>query len=215
MADSKVADLTAVTTLDGDELLYIVDSPSGTPADRKVTAKVLSGIRLIDEQELGSSAATITFSSIPATYRHLRVMIAGRQVEAVAFDYVGIRFNGDTAANYNWQTDYSSNATGTAAPGAGASVILAGYLPGSSAPAGFAGALSADIYDYRSTTFHKLVTTQSASFQAAAAAASWAHALNGAGSWENTAAITSVALNAGAGNFATGTVASLYGLVAE
>ena len=37
MADSKASDLTTVASVDGDELLYLVDDPSGTPADRKVS----------------------------------------------------------------------------------------------------------------------------------------------------------------------------------
>lgn len=41
MADSTIAALTALSVLDGNELLYAVDDPSGTPLDRKVTANQL------------------------------------------------------------------------------------------------------------------------------------------------------------------------------
>jgi hypothetical protein len=37
MADSTVAALTALATIDGNELFYCVDDPAGTPADRKAT----------------------------------------------------------------------------------------------------------------------------------------------------------------------------------
>ena len=37
MADSKLTALTAVTTSTGDDLIYIVDDPSGTPASYKIT----------------------------------------------------------------------------------------------------------------------------------------------------------------------------------
>jgi hypothetical protein len=37
MADTKLADLTALTTPSGDDILYIVDDPAGTPLDRKIT----------------------------------------------------------------------------------------------------------------------------------------------------------------------------------
>lgn len=43
MADSKLADLTAITTLGGDELFYVVDDPAGTPADKKITANNVRG----------------------------------------------------------------------------------------------------------------------------------------------------------------------------
>src|SRR5688572_20057414 len=43
MADTELQDLaTAITTLDGDELVYVVDDPSGTPASRKMTATNLA-----------------------------------------------------------------------------------------------------------------------------------------------------------------------------
>jgi hypothetical protein len=36
MADTKLADLTALTTPSGDDILYIVDDPAGTPSDKKL-----------------------------------------------------------------------------------------------------------------------------------------------------------------------------------
>lgn len=36
MADTQVKNETELTSFDGDEVMYIVDDPSGTPADRKV-----------------------------------------------------------------------------------------------------------------------------------------------------------------------------------
>ena len=39
MADKKVTELTAITNLSGDDLLLIVNDPTGTPASRKITHK--------------------------------------------------------------------------------------------------------------------------------------------------------------------------------
>jgi hypothetical protein len=36
MADQKLSDLTALTAPSGDDILYVVDDPAGTPADRKI-----------------------------------------------------------------------------------------------------------------------------------------------------------------------------------
>jgi hypothetical protein len=36
MSDTKLADLTALTTPSGDDLLYVVDDPAGTPSDKKL-----------------------------------------------------------------------------------------------------------------------------------------------------------------------------------
>jgi hypothetical protein len=41
MADTQVKNETTLATTDGDEVIYIVDDPGGTPLDRKVTAKAL------------------------------------------------------------------------------------------------------------------------------------------------------------------------------
>lgn len=42
MADSTVAALTSVAAIDGNEVMYLVDDPAGTPLDRKVTTAVLA-----------------------------------------------------------------------------------------------------------------------------------------------------------------------------
>jgi len=41
MADSKLTALTALTTVTGDDLLYMVDDPAGTPTSKKATAAVV------------------------------------------------------------------------------------------------------------------------------------------------------------------------------
>lgn len=43
MADQKLTALTAMTSPTTDDLLYIVDDPSGTPASRKITLANLLG----------------------------------------------------------------------------------------------------------------------------------------------------------------------------
>ena len=43
MADSKLADLTAITTPATTDILYLVHDPAGTPVDRKVTVADLRG----------------------------------------------------------------------------------------------------------------------------------------------------------------------------
>lgn len=37
MADTKATALTETTSIDGTELLYVVEDPTGTPASRKAT----------------------------------------------------------------------------------------------------------------------------------------------------------------------------------
>lgn len=41
MADQKVTDLTALTSASGDETIYVVEDPAGTPVNRKLTVENL------------------------------------------------------------------------------------------------------------------------------------------------------------------------------
>ena len=59
----------------------------------------------IATQTLGSAAATITFSSIPATYTDLRLVLVGTSTISAN---PKINFNSDTATNYS-QTILSGN----------------------------------------------------------------------------------------------------------
>lgn len=60
MADSKLADLTAVTALAGDELLYVVDDPGGTPLDRKVTVSNLARAKVVAESHADAGPSNTT-----------------------------------------------------------------------------------------------------------------------------------------------------------
>ena len=55
MADSKVADLTAITSPASSDLLYLVHDPSGTPVDRKVTLANVIALGLAQYSILPSS----------------------------------------------------------------------------------------------------------------------------------------------------------------
>jgi hypothetical protein len=52
----------------------------------------------IEAKTLGTATASVTFSSIPATYTDLVLVSHGTES---ANQYVAIRFNGDTASNYS------------------------------------------------------------------------------------------------------------------
>jgi hypothetical protein len=65
---------------------------------------------------LGSAAASVTFSSIPATYTDL-VVICNVQTATGGDDSVGFQFNGDTTGNYSFtymNADGSSASSGRA-----------------------------------------------------------------------------------------------------
>ena len=66
---------------------------------------------LISSQVLGSSAASVTFSSIPQTYKDLKLVWSARTDRASFPDYIYFRFNGSSSAVYS-ATSVSGNGSG-------------------------------------------------------------------------------------------------------
>jgi hypothetical protein len=143
---------------------------------------------------LGSSASSVTFSSIPATYRDLVVVVDGT-ISAGGGELVFVNFNGDTTSgNYSAVTavgDGSAASSGTSPRRFGL------HYPARSSTI-------ASIMDYSATDKHKTYLSRSGSA---------ANALEmDAGRWANTAAITSVKILVDANAFASGTSFALYGI---
>lgn len=164
---------------------------------------------LIDEQS-PSGVSTITFSAIAATYRDLKCVVRGAGLKAASFVAVRFRFNGDTGSNYDFQANTFNNATATSAGQVAQAFIENGFLPAASGVSSAGGEAELTIYNYRDTTFHKACMGTSGVRLSGAASGlfntqTWAD-------WRNTAAITSVTAFLESGNFAAGSVVSLYGL---
>jgi hypothetical protein len=154
------------------------------------------------------ASGTITFSSIPATYKHL-------QIRGMGFGNSGgqlfLRLNGDTASNYTRHriVGYSSvvYASGeTAQTSIRMCVDDINYASmGTTNPT----VAITDIVDYASTTKYKTVKTLGGIESN--------NAGNGeidltSGLWLSTSVITSVSVIISAGSFTTDTVFSLYGI---
>ena len=145
---------------------------------------------------LTSTAASVTFSSIPATYRDLIVIYQG-STSAVAG--VIARVNGDSGSNYTLvrMIGNSSGAISSAATDSYFPMVYSGN-PQS--------ALSIlQIMDYSATDKHKSALTRTTH-----TSQSVVEAL--ASRWANTAAITSIAISGG--TFTVGSTFSLYGVIA-
>jgi hypothetical protein len=137
------------------------------------------------------AAASITFSSIPATYRDLVLVVNGKTLTNIA---TGLRFNSDSGSNYSMVRMFTtSSSTSTTNYGL--------FTTGDPS----ADTLSiAQIMDYSATDKHKtfLVRSNTTANNVAAHAVRWA----------NTAAITTVAAVAISGDWAVGTTFALYGI---
>lgn len=156
------------------------------------------------------SSGTITFSSIPSTYKHLQIRYIGRSDEVATVRNLNIRLNGDTGTNYVYHNLTGDGSTATAAGVTAVAQMLVRPIPAASASANIMGAGIIDIHDYASTTKNKTVRTFVGA-DANTASTDWKVSLF-SGLWLNTAAITSISLIAQSGNFTTDSTFALYGI---
>jgi hypothetical protein len=146
---------------------------------------------------LGSAASSVTFSSIPATYRDLIIVFNG----ATTLSTVGLvlQFNSDSGSNYS----------GVVAQGDGSSAT-SGTLSGTSAEVGVLntgrGNVLVQVMDYSATDKHKTFLSRgdNATDRTRMTASRWA----------NTAAINTVRVATNLNLIAVGSTISLYGVAA-
>lgn len=152
---------------------------------------------------LGSSASTITFSSIPQTFTHLQIRMLSTSGNTPSSGAT-LRYNGDTTVgNY-----YSHNIQGDGATAAAYATANNSYFPGvlgNAATTGPAGGIL-DILDYTNTNKYKTSRYISSYDQNGSG-----YVVFGSNLWMSTAAITSIVLTGNA-NFAQYTHAALYGI---
>lgn len=142
---------------------------------------------------LGASATEVTFSSIPANYRDLVLVIAGTTDPAAS---VELYFNGDFGSGYSIVNMIASSAgpESTTTSGRMYAIIWANQT-----------AATIQIMDYSATDKHKAVLFRSGSGTDGELYAS-------AGRWANTSAITSLTFKDNQSRpFQAGTTISLYG----
>lgn len=174
-------------------LLGILNSQvdaGGTPA-----------FELISTQVLSTTTATVTFSSIPATYKHLQLRMVVRN--PTGFDSLFARFNSDTGSNYS---DHNLNGDGSSVSSVNninQTYMRFGVSLGGGSYTNQAGLSVVDILDYTNTSKN---TTARASIGYGSGVQ-----LN-SGLWRNTAAITTITLLGQSYSFAAASRFSLYGI---
>lgn len=162
----------------------------------------------INETVLGSTAASISFTGIPATYSHLRIVVQARgTIGGGGTINFMLRFNNDTTANYMWMLGFIYHSSSLATTQiTNATGLVVGMIPDATAPAGQAGSITVDIPNYRRTSFQKIVNSTSGVDVVQLVS------YIGSGRWNSTAAISRIDFLAQSGSLAAGTVVSLYGL---
>jgi hypothetical protein len=150
----------------------------------------------------GGGSATVSFTSIPSTYKHLQIRFTANNASN---QNIFLRFNGDTTANYARHFLYgdgSSAASGNATSDVNLSI---GYT---STSANIFGSGIVDVLDYTSTSKNKTIRSL-AGYDANGSGLSVLYS----GVWFKTPeAITSMSIFAGAGNINQYSSFALYGI---
>lgn len=159
-------------------------------------------MKLIAKQTLGSSAASVAFSSIPGTYTDLLLTFSARTTNSTVPDgYIG--FNSSTA-NFSARYLYGTGS------GTGSASGVARYL-GAQVPTAYTastfGATEIYIPNYAGSTNKSYSITNTTENNATG---SYLEAI--AGLWSNTSAITSIELTLSAGSWAASSSFFLYGI---
>jgi hypothetical protein len=154
--------------------------------------------------------STITFSSIPGTYKHLQLRAIARDTGTTYGTglQIQLRMNSDTASNYAYHVIRGQGASVVASATASANSMYVSYYPGSaSSNTEKYGVSVIDILDYANTNKYKTVRCLSGDD------------LNGSGTvaftsglWLSTNAITSILLLPNDVSFAQYSQFDLYGI---
>lgn len=170
------------------------------------------GMTLIADALLAADAANFDLTSIPQTYKHLKLVLSLRSNQAGATDYATVRFNGDATALY---TSLLTGWVQTAAFNGYDPAVTkgrVGLIPGNTGTdAGTFGSTEVLIPDFANAAKKKNYSSLSG--------VTWANSVNNSsalslsGFWSALAAINRITIlpNAG-GLFLAGSRVSLYGL---
>jgi hypothetical protein len=155
----------------------------------------------IASNTITTNTASVTFSSIPATYDDLLV-VAYMRTSTASFPFLTL--NNDTATNYSRTVLLGDGASASSSQGSNESNII---FSSTSATANLFVATQIHILNYANTSYNKTVLIRQA------------QDYNGSGQtqlrvglWRSTAAVNRIDLDGGVYDFTSGTVFALYGI---
>lgn len=153
-----------------------------------------------------TSTGSVTFSSIPATFQDLLMVVYARTDSATLTSAL-LRFNGDTGNNYSSTMLIGNGASATSERYSNESFVRIGYAIGSSQLANAYSTHAIHILNYANTTTNKTSLARDASDVNGSGITQLASGL-----WRNTAAINSITY---ATSLVSGSTVALYGVRAS
>lgn len=171
----------------------------GTIASQKT---VLGAYELISSTVLASSATSVTFPSIPQTYKHLQMRVTTRN----QYGEVWLTFNGDATSNYNFHSMWGNGAGVASDTNVGMSSTNIFMVPVTAATTNVFGAGTVDLLDYTSTIKFKTVRALGGYVD------SPGEVRLRSGLWRSTAAVNTISVGCSGTGFVPGSRFSLYGI---
>ena len=105
-------------------------------------------------------SSSISFSSIPSTYKHLQVRYLSRSAAAANTASLIVRFNSDSGSNYyNYHEIYADGSTAAAYAGGAGTSYQIDQIPAANKTSGIFGVGIIDVLDYLDTNKNKTVRT--------------------------------------------------------
>lgn len=173
------------------------------------------GWQLIQSYNVGDNitaapAASVTFSSIPQTYKALKVVASARSDQGAVGSALELRINGLTTNIYSLRrVRGNGSATNSYSESNSPSLSQYAVIPGTSATSSTFSNVAIDIPNYTSTSANKPLSVDGVGENNATEA----YADLTAGIVATTNAVTSVTLINGGFNFTFGSTFTLYGLI--
>jgi hypothetical protein len=173
-------------------------------------APAVGDFESIQTYTLGSAQATVTFSSIPSTYKHLQLRLIGRSAYAGDSENVRMQLNGQTATSY--YTNHILYGNGASALTDNDVNSVVGFnihrLPAATSTASVYGGLVIDFLDYANTNKNKTIRSLGGWDANGSGRINFTSAL-----FTSTAAISSISLTLStASNYAANSSFALYGV---
>ena len=152
-------------------------------------------------------SASVSFSSIPSTYKHLQIRSILRSTAAAGPRALYLQINSDTGNNYSVHTLSGSGSAASAGAITSTNKIFIYDNPAANQTSSVFSGQIIDVLDYQNTNKYK-TTRQLGGYDANGSG----FIFFGSGLWQSTSAVTSLSFTLEAGDFAQYSSFALYGI---
>lgn len=179
-----------------------------TTPSAKGAFTIVGDYEAIQNVILSTSSATIQFTSIPSTYKHLEIRGVGRvNLAGYAQNGCRLQLNGDTGSNYSFQQIYANGSSYGSEGYANQTYGNLGEIASATAPTSVFSPIIIQIFEYTDVNKYKTIKAIGTNDR------------NGAGQigvngslWRSLSAVTSISLFEPSSSWIAGSNFTLYGI---